>query len=234
MRYKFATALAGVFIAATTASAFARPAVTTTAANIRSGPGVQNPVVGVIPAGAPIDVGTCASWCLVRTAEGSGYVSRSLIAFGGARGPAAAVQAPAYGAGYPDDSADNDQGYGYGYGDPGYAGYDDGWGPGAGLGFYGGSYGGGWRGGGHWDHRGMARGVGNPGAGRHFGGGFHGGAGMHPGAMTAPASAAPGAGFRGGGGFHGGGGHDGAGHHGAGHGGGFHGGGFHGAPGLGR
>ena len=165
MRSKSATALAGVLLAATTAGAFARPAVTTASANLRSGPGVENPVVAVVPAGASIDVGKCRdSWCRVRAASGSGYISRALIAFGGARGPAVASYAPDYGAassggGYAYDNAYNDYGYG-GYGNPGYASYDYGWGPDVGLGVYGGLYGGGWRGGHHWNHRGIARGPG--------------------------------------------------------------------------
>jgi uncharacterized protein YraI len=236
MRLKSATALAGVVLAATTAGAFARPAVTTASANLRSGPGVQNPVVAVVPAGARIDVGKCmASWRRVRAASGSGYISRALIAFGGARGPAVAAYAPDYGAassgaGYAYDNAYNDYGYGgYGFDSPGYASYDYGWGPDVGLGLYGGAYGGGWRGGRHWNHRGVARGpargVGAPGFGRGTvatvpGAGFHGALGMHAGGLaTAPARVAPGAG-----GFHTGGFHAG----------GFHAGGFHGAPGVRR
>ncbi len=143
MTFKSATALAGVLLAASGLSALARPGVTSTDSNLRSGPGVESPVVSVLPAGTPIDVGRCAgSWCRVRAEGGAGYLSRSLIAFGGA--PGRAIGRVDGGAtAYPgDDYANNGYGYdnssygydnyGYGYGD----GYDYGPDVGIGLGFY--------------------------------------------------------------------------------------------------
>ncbi len=165
MRMKAATALAGAILAVSgasailavsAASALARPAVTTTDSNLRGGPGVENPVVGVLPAGSAIDVGNCAgTWCRVSGDGLTGFLSRSLIAFGGARGaPAVATLPPGPGpvgsdvGPYPDDYAyTNNNGYydsygpDYAYG-PGY-GYDGyGYGPGVGIGFSGGYDGG--------------------------------------------------------------------------------------------
>jgi uncharacterized protein YraI len=120
-------ALAGMLQAASGLSAMARPGVISTDSNLRSGPGVQAPVVDVLPAGTPIDVGSCAgTWCRVSAGGGSGYLARSLIAFGGAPGRPVALVYDG-GAGYSGDIS-NDYGNG----------------PGVGVGFedYGGYYGG--------------------------------------------------------------------------------------------
>jgi len=188
---------AGLLLATSSVSALAMPAATTFNSNLRSGPGVENPVVGIILAGAAIDVGSCSSsWCSVRAEGGEGYVSRSLIAFGGAPGSPIAVLPP--GAAQP-QAYDSGNNFAYGeagnYG-PSYAGSDYGYGvgPGVGLGFYRGGYYGG-RGYGYGGRLGYGgfRGAGIHAAGFHGGGRFH-GAGFHH------------AGMRGGGGFHGAGG----------------------------
>jgi uncharacterized protein YraI len=170
MHHKSATALAGLLLAASSASAFARPAIAMFNANLRSGPGVENSVVAVIPDSAPIDVGRCAgSWCRVSWNGVDGYLSRSLIASSAsARRPRgvegesdaappvvgddrAAYARPACdpsvdpncGGGYPDSSAYNG-GYdnGYPYDDYAYSGY--GYDPGLYGGAYIGGYGGGY------------------------------------------------------------------------------------------
>lgn len=151
MRYKTTTALAIVLLAASEAGVSARPAIATFNANLRSGPGIENPVVAIIPDQAPIDVGSCrGSWCRVSWNGQDGYLSTSLIASVSSRrrmaaeqpvaeAPVASVDRPlatspaagyAYGGGYGPDYGDNgyDAGYAYGGGyDPYYAydNYDD-------------------------------------------------------------------------------------------------------------
>ncbi len=95
MRYKAATALAAVVMAASSAGVSARPAIATFNANLRSGPGIDNPVVAIIPDQAPIDVGGCTgSWCRVSWNGLDGYLSTSLIAFASSRGTQALAQEP--------------------------------------------------------------------------------------------------------------------------------------------
>ncbi len=158
MRYKTTTALATVLLAASAAGVSASPAITTFNANLRSGPGIENPVVAIIPDQAPIDVGSCrGSWCRVNWNGQDGYLSTSLIASVSSRGriaveqpvaeaPVASVDRPlaappaagyAYGGGYGPDYGYNgyDAGYAYGGGyDPYYAysNYDDDYGYGYG------------------------------------------------------------------------------------------------------
>jgi hypothetical protein len=100
-------------------------ATTTTAANVRSGPGTGYPVVTTLPAGSAIDVSSCpGSWCQTQ----DGFIAASLLAQGGG-GTRVVVQ----------PYADNYYGDDF-YGDDFYG--DD---------FYdGGFYGGGWAGGGYW------------------------------------------------------------------------------------
>lgn len=125
MHYKSATALAALLLAASSASVFARPAIATDNANLRSGPGVEEAVIAVIPGEAPIDVGHCAgSWCRVSWNGVEGYLSRPLIGSGpapGLRGPEEGLQ------GGPDNGPDADA-YNTGYADSGpYDGNDDGY-----------------------------------------------------------------------------------------------------------
>jgi hypothetical protein len=81
--------------------------------NVRSGPGTEYRVVGVLPGGAPVDVGPCnGGWCRVNYRGISGFASASYLDF--ARGPAVAV-APTYEYDY------YDYGYGPGFWDYGYA-----------------------------------------------------------------------------------------------------------------
>ncbi|PPQ36751.1 hypothetical protein CKO16_17145, partial [Rhodoblastus acidophilus] len=178
-------------LATTSASVSARPAVITTNANLRSGPSVASPVVGIVLAGAAIDVGRCrGSWCRVSANGGAGYVSSTLIAFGGG-GVSVATLPPSgvvgVSSGYPSGGYYNDYAYNdYGWSDygPGYSYYGSGWGPGIGVGFYsGGYYGGGYYGGRGWDRR-HGRGFGD---GRGFAGAP--GRGFRDGGVTAGAGA---------------------------------------------
>ncbi len=96
----------------------ANAAVVTHDLNLRAGPGIDHHVIGVMPAGAHIEVLSCkGSWCHVDWNGEEGYASRNLITgirrhtFG---------QNGYYGAPY----------YYYGYNAPYFGGDDDfGWGP---------------------------------------------------------------------------------------------------------
>jgi len=135
MYYKSATALAALLLAASSASVFARPAITADNANLRSGPGVEDSVVAVIPDDSSIDVGHCAgSWCRVSWNGVDGYLSRSLIASGSERGTRAPEGGPqggpdngpdggAYNAGYAYNGPYDDNYGNYGYADDSYPGY---------------------------------------------------------------------------------------------------------------
>ena len=68
-----AGAFAGFAMISTIAAA--DPGVATGNVNMRSGPGTQYPVITTIPAGAPIEVMGCQSWCQVAYAGAQGYVS---------------------------------------------------------------------------------------------------------------------------------------------------------------
>ena len=92
-------------------AAAAAPAVSRQDLNVRSGPGTQYGVVGVIQAGATVDVGGCqGSWCQVEFDGGTGYANRSYLQMASAPSTGVVVQAPAY------DPYDYDYDYGYSYG----------------------------------------------------------------------------------------------------------------------
>ncbi|MBG1231090.1 SH3 domain-containing protein [Aestuariivirga litoralis] len=70
--------LAGIAGAST---AEARTATPTTNVNVRSGPGTDYAVLGVLPAGSRVFVGTCSgSWCSVKLGGLSGWASASYLA----------------------------------------------------------------------------------------------------------------------------------------------------------
>ena len=161
MSRKAKVILAGVFLAGSCASALARPAITTFNANLRSGPGVDAPVVTIIPDQSLIDVGSCSgSWCRVNWDGAEGWLSRTLIASTSGRrtivpGPGAAPDAVAPGCDPADAScmAAYNQGYDGSYADNGSYdyGYDYGAPLGIGIGIDGGYYGGGDYGHGYYD-----------------------------------------------------------------------------------
>ena len=88
-----AAAAALVFLPATQAA----PGVVTSNVNVRSGPGTGYGVVGVIQAGATVDVVACqGSWCQIAFDGGSGYANRSYLQMANAPSAGVVVQAPAY------------------------------------------------------------------------------------------------------------------------------------------
>lgn len=129
--------LAGALLVSSAANA--APGVATGDVNMRTGPGTGYSVITTIPAGAPLEIYGCSSWCQVGYAGTQGYVSGNYVS--GAR---VAAQPYAYAAPV--------QPYYYDYG----PGYDYAYGPSVSFGFgFGGFDGGhrhhhrGWGGGGH-------------------------------------------------------------------------------------
>jgi uncharacterized protein YraI len=153
MKLSLISCLTGFALTAFATSLSARPVIAIDLANLRSGPGVNYSVLGVIPPQAPLDVSSCSNkWCQVLWQGQTGYISSSLLA----SSPPAAMVSTAPPAtvdvtpppAYPYDSYDNrpfrsgyDELYDGGfYGDGWYAGS---WGPYLGPGFWGS---GGWAG----------------------------------------------------------------------------------------
>jgi hypothetical protein len=78
--------LAATFAVATSAlllslsAASAAPGTATTNVNMRSGPGTNYAVVGVVTAGQRIEVGNCrSSWCSVSIGRTSGWIAQQYI-----------------------------------------------------------------------------------------------------------------------------------------------------------
>jgi uncharacterized protein YraI len=97
MRYLKRLAVAAAALGLTAGAALARPAVSETDLNVRSGPGTGYRVVGVLQQGESVDVADCTgSWCRVSFAGGTGWASASYLAFGGDVGYAAPPPAMVY------------------------------------------------------------------------------------------------------------------------------------------
>jgi hypothetical protein len=124
------TATFAALVALSSVCASAAPGVVNTAVNLRQGPGTSTPIVGRIPAGAPVEVGTCSGeWCQATFQGMSGYVIASALAQGGAPGgpPRGGPPPPPGYAGPPPGYGGPPPGYagpppGYGGPPPGYAG----------------------------------------------------------------------------------------------------------------
>ena len=66
---------------------FDRQAQASLALNVRSGPGTQYRVVDTLTRGENVQVGQCRSnWCLIRSRDGTGWVSQQYLNFGGSGG----------------------------------------------------------------------------------------------------------------------------------------------------
>jgi uncharacterized protein YraI len=108
--------LAATFFGVLTGAAAADPAMVVTDSNLRTGPGTQYPIVVTVPGGVSVDVQGCdGNWCVARYAGYEGYISQSLIAAGGAPGPAIATA--------PYEEYYEPYEYGYGYGSTYFPGY---------------------------------------------------------------------------------------------------------------
>jgi hypothetical protein len=95
--------------------ASAAPGVVNTAVNLRQGPGTSTPIIGKIPAGSPVEVGSCSGeWCQATFQGMSGYVIATALAQGGAPAgapPPGSPPPPGY-AGPPPGYAGPPPGYG--------------------------------------------------------------------------------------------------------------------------
>jgi uncharacterized protein YraI len=92
--------LSAAFVALAVTGGVAAAASATTDLNIRSGPGTEHQVIGVIPSGAPVDVlGCTGSWCQVNYAGRAGFASGSYLS-GDTRAAAMVPETQAYGPAY--------------------------------------------------------------------------------------------------------------------------------------
>jgi Bacterial SH3 domain len=81
------TAAFAALVAFSPVCASAAPGVVNITVNLRQGPGTSTPIVGRIPAGAPVEVGVCSGeWCQATFQGMRGYVIASALAQGGAPG----------------------------------------------------------------------------------------------------------------------------------------------------
>jgi uncharacterized protein YraI len=79
--------LAALALLATTATAFAAPAVATGNVNVRSGPGTHYARVDTLARGERVDVQYCrGSWCYVEKRGPDGWVSANYLSRGGGGG----------------------------------------------------------------------------------------------------------------------------------------------------
>jgi len=74
-------------------TALAVPGEATGDVNMRTGPGTQYQRIATIPAGAPVEVLGCPSWCQVVYAGRQGWVSSNYVAAASSRGYAPPVYA---------------------------------------------------------------------------------------------------------------------------------------------
>lgn len=108
-------------------AATAASGVATGDVNLRAGPGTGYAVITTIPAGAPLEIYGCSSWCQVSYGGTQGYVSGNYVSAGRAVDPYAYATpvrpryynyapsygyAPAYGYGYGPSVS-----FGFGFGD---------------------------------------------------------------------------------------------------------------------
>jgi hypothetical protein len=111
------TAVFAVLVVPPPVCASAAPGVVNTTVNLRQGPGTSTQIVGRIPAGSQVEIGSCSGeWCQATFQGMSGYVIATALAQGGAPGgrpPSAPPPPPPGYAGPPP---------GYGPPPPGYAG----------------------------------------------------------------------------------------------------------------
>ena len=88
MRYRLLVLAAAIASGvALPAAAWAAPGIATGDVNMRTGPGIGNPVITTIPAGASIEVFGCPGWCHVAYAGHEGWVSSNYVSTGYAEGP---------------------------------------------------------------------------------------------------------------------------------------------------
>jgi uncharacterized protein YraI len=100
MRWRFLLAI-GVAAACSGVNASAEPRSVVDPANLRSGPGLAWPIIGVVPAYTSVEILTCAQgdttgWCKVRYGDAAGYIAASVLAPVGPGGVMVAPLATSY------------------------------------------------------------------------------------------------------------------------------------------
>jgi len=100
MRWTFLLAI-GVAAACSGVNASAEPRPVVDPANLRSGPGLAWPIIGVVPANTSVEILTCAQgntrgWCKVKFGDSEGYVAASVLAPQGSSGVMVAPLATRY------------------------------------------------------------------------------------------------------------------------------------------
>ena len=94
MQKVIAGGVAGLALMLSAGAALAYPGEVNVAANVRSGPGVNYPVVGTLAPGEGVNVGQCQySWCYVTDPTADGWVAAGLLADLGVPTP---IYAPSY------------------------------------------------------------------------------------------------------------------------------------------
>ena len=100
MRWKFLLAF-GAVMACSGVGASAEPRSVVDPANLRSGPGLAWPIIGVVPANTPVEILTClqgntTAWCKVQYGDATGYIAAAVLAPHGASGVMVAPLATRY------------------------------------------------------------------------------------------------------------------------------------------
>jgi uncharacterized protein YraI len=100
MRWTFLLAI-GAAVACSSINASAEPRSIVDPANLRSGPGLAWPIIGVVPAYASVEILTCAQgdtmgWCKVKFDDSVGYIAASVLAPQGSSGVMVAPLATRY------------------------------------------------------------------------------------------------------------------------------------------
>ena len=101
MRWKFLLAIRALPMACSGVSASAEPRSVVDPANLRSGPGLAWPIIGVVPANTPVEILTClqgntTAWCKVQYGDATGYIAAAVLAPHGASGVMVAPLATRY------------------------------------------------------------------------------------------------------------------------------------------
>ena len=82
-------------------NASAEPRSVVDPANLRSGPGLAWPIIGVVPANTSVEILTCAqgnttAWCKVKFGDSAGYIAAAVLAPHGSSGVMVAPLATRY------------------------------------------------------------------------------------------------------------------------------------------
>lgn len=96
MKFRYPLVAGALFGMLAATAAEAAPGTATGSVNMRTGPGTSYARIATIPAGAPVNVLSCPSWCQVTYAGRTGWVSSNYIARGYAQATPRYVAPPRY------------------------------------------------------------------------------------------------------------------------------------------